>query len=182
MNAYQRHYGNKNSVQTIVTRRHANHIGPHQVAWTDGSCNPNPGPGGWGVHFEGCALPDAWGGHLSTTNNQMELQAIIEAVGMATRGGSLIVRTDSQLCLLCAVGRWKRKLNLHLWGELDAAVQRFGGLLVLEWWRGHCGTPGNERADKLAGIGRREAMEAADSAPSELDQQARQHLRDILAG
>jgi ribonuclease HI len=152
MNLYRPDYGNRESVQTIVTRRHQ--IEKASVAWTDGACEPNPGAGGWGVLIEGEEPIEAFGGEPDTTNNRMELRAIIEAVQHSKRLKPLIVCTDSQLCLLCAVGRWKRKTNHDLWLALDRAVYGLGALVAFEWWRGHCGTPGNERADELAAMGR----------------------------
>ena len=156
MNLYRPDYGNKESVQTIVTRRHQ--IENASIAWTDGACEPNPGAGGWGVMIEGAEPIEAFGGEADTTNNRMELRAIVEAVQHSKRLKPLIVCTDSQLCVLCAVGRWKRKTNLDLWLALDRAVFGMGALVAFEWWRGHCGTPGNERADELAAIGREACM------------------------
>lgn len=108
--------------------------------------------------IEGVTPVEAFGGEADTTNNRMELRAIIEAIRHAPRGVPLIVRTDSQLCVLCAVGRWKRKVNLDLWADLERAVYGLGAAVVFEWWRGHAGTPGNERADELAAVGREAAM------------------------
>jgi ribonuclease HI len=152
MNLHSPRHVTKEHVQTIVTRRH--NIENAQVAWTDGACEPNPGRGGWGLLIEGDKPIEQFGGEIETTNNRMELRAIIEAVRYSKRLKPLIVRTDSQLCLLCAVGRWKRKTNLDLWQSLDGAVAGLGAMVVYEWWRGHCGTPGNERADELAAMGR----------------------------
>lgn len=151
MNRYSPSKSNKEPVQTIVTRRHE--IKGAVIAWTDGACEPNPGIGGWAYSLEqnGSVIDEDYGGEVETTNNRMELLAIINAAWFPT-AAPLIVRTDSQLCVLCAVGRWKRKTNLDLWVELHRACE--GRHVVFEWWRGHCGTPGNERADELAAIGR----------------------------
>jgi ribonuclease HI len=142
----------KIDAQTFVTRRHD--IEGAAIAWTDGSCFPNPGPGGWGVFIEveGGSSIECFGGEADTTNNRMEMLAIVKAVEVAPRDVPLIVRTDSQLCVLCAVGRWKRKTNVDLWVKLADLCD--GRTVIFEWWRGHCGTPGNERADALAGMGR----------------------------
>lgn len=149
-NRYSSGKTNKENAQTIVTRRHP--TAGYAVAWTDGACDPNPGPGGWGyrLEVEGAVAVEKYGGELETTNNRMELQAIIEAI--ADGPENIIVRTDSQLCLLCAIGRWKRKTNIDLWVALDGVCRPRS--VLFEWWRGHCGTPGNERADELAEIGR----------------------------
>jgi ribonuclease HI len=148
------------SVQTIVTRRH--NISGAAIVWTDGACEPNPGgPGGWGYRIEhGSDAIEGHGGEASTTNNRMEMLAIIEAIEGAPAGLPLVVRTDSQLCVLCATGRWKRKANLDLWARMQRAVG--SRVVVFEWWKGHVGTPGNERADELAAIGRQEAIDRPD--------------------
>lgn len=155
MNSYLPSKSNREDVQTIVTRRHE--IKGAVIAWTDGACEPNPGIGGWAYSLEqdGETVAEDYGGETQTTNNRMELLAIINAVCFKT-AAPMIVRSDSQLCVLCAVGRWKRKTNLDLWSELQSACA--GRVVVFEWWRGHCGTPGNERADELAAIGRATAL------------------------
>lgn len=130
------------------------------VAWTDGACEPNPGWGGWGVSIvspDGAAPIEDCGGERETTNNRMELLAIIEALRRSPRDAPVVVCTDSQLCLLCAVGRWKRKTNLDLWAALRDECE--GRVVVFEWHRGHVGTIGNERADELASMGRLKAMQ-----------------------
>ena len=162
---------NHESVQTIVTRRHDSSIA--HVAWTDGSCDPNPGPGGWGyrVEFGGTYYEDR-GGEPDTSNNRMEMVAIIRALEACNLATDVIVRTDSQLVLLCAVGRWKRKSNLDLWQ--DMAKLCAGRRVAFEWWRSHCGTEGNERADYLAKRGREEAWEQS------IDRAAAEHLRAIV--
>lgn len=162
MNTYSKTKSSRENVQTIVTRRHE--IPYALIAWTDGACHPNPGPGGWGYRIEelgGALIAEDCGGSQETTNNRMELQAIIQAI-KATKEQKrpLIVCTDSQLTMLCAIGRWKRKTNHDLWDELEAACS--GRFIVFEWWRGHCGTPGNERADWLANQGMMQCDEVSD--------------------
>lgn len=125
------------------------------ILWTDGSCWPNPGPGGWGWWCE-TTKDEGRGGESDTTNNRMELLAILEA--LRATAGPAIVRTDSQLCVLCAIGAWKRKTNIDMWAELDRLMA--GREVLFEWWRGHCGTAGNEYADQLAAIGQAEAARA----------------------
>ncbi len=150
----------KGNVQTIVTHRHQ--TAGFVVAWTDGSVYPNPGPGGWGYSIEGLGgvpLEGCGGDAGDTTNNRMELMAILMALRAIERRHSVIIRTDSQLCMLCGIGLWRRKNNTDLWRELD--VECDGRIVVYEWWRGHVGTIGNERADALAGQGRLDAIRAA---------------------
>lgn len=166
MNTYSVvHRGSFDSVNGIVTRRLATE--GRVIAWTDGACEPNPGWGGWGIRLEGEGfVTEARGGACDTTNNRMELLAIVEAVQREKTGKPMIVRTDSQLCVICAVGLWKRRTNHDLWDALGKAVMRrierdSKSLVMFEWWRGHVGTAGNERADELAQIGRLEAMDEA---------------------
>lgn len=161
MNTYSKTKSSRESVQTIVTKRHE--IPYALIAWTDGACNPNPGPGGWGFRIEelgGFCIAEGYGGEPETTNNRMELLAIIEAIKATDKNRPLIVCTDSQLTMLCAIGRWKRKTNSDLWRELELACE--GRFVVFEWWRGHCGTEGNERADWLANQGMVEGLETED--------------------
>ena len=132
------------------------------VAYTDGGCVGNPGPGGWGVHVE---YPDGrvielGGAELQTTNNRMELRAAIEAARAVAGWPAATIIADSQYVLkgiTAWVAGWKRKgwktatgqpvLNQELWEELDAvATDR----LTWEWAKGHSGVPGNERCDEIA--------------------------------
>lgn len=132
------------------------------VAYTDGGCVGNPGPGGWGVHVE---YPDGrvielGGGELQTTNNRMELRAAIEAARAVADWPAATIVADSQYVLKGVtswVAGWKRNgwktqvgqpvLNQDLWEELDAvATDR----LTWEWAKGHSGVPGNERCDAIA--------------------------------
>ena len=131
------------------------------IAWTDGSCEPNPdGDGGWGFSLRSPTgeLIEECGGEGGTTNNRMELLAIVEALLHCPRNVEVVVCTDSQLCLLGAVGRWKRKANLDLWRRLHSACQ--DRRVFFEWHKGHAATAGNERADELAEMGRQNAMQA----------------------
>ncbi len=123
------------------------------IAWTDGACEPNPGAGGWGLLLiDGKETYEAFGGSPETTNNRMEMEAVLQAIKITPRYKRLIIRTDSQLVMLCAIKRWKRKSNLDQWAEYDA-ITKFREVLF-EWYRSHNGTEGNERADYLAAQGR----------------------------
>ncbi len=140
--------------------------GPDTGVFTDGSCDPNPGPGGWGwVWVEnGEILLEGHGRAPETTNNRMELQALIEAYKKLPGDRELVIYCDSQLCVNTinewASGwekrGWKRKggpiKNLDLVQELYAlALSK--PRIQLKWIRAHEGTRWNEYADALAGLG-----------------------------
>ncbi len=141
--------------------------GPDDGVFTDGSCDPNPGPGGWGwVWVEGGEIVDQGHGRESqTTNNRMELMALIEAFKRLPADRDLVVHSDSQLCVNTinewAAGwerrGWKRKSgpikNLDLVQELYALAQD-KPRVELRWIRAHDGTRWNEYADALAACGR----------------------------
>jgi ribonuclease HI len=119
------------------------------IIFTDGSCLKNPkGPGGWA--FSLIENGEQWtlsGGESSTTNNRMELMAVIEALDFA-QGNEYIIHTDSELTMKCATGVYKRKANKDLWDEYDRAL----GSKKINWvWvKAHNGNPLNEYVDRLA--------------------------------
>lgn len=137
-------------------------------AFTDGGCRGNPGPGGWGVVLEYGDHRRKLSGHQpSTTNNQMELMAAIQALESLSRSCCVDLYTDStyvQKGMKEWMANWKRRgwktaagkpvKNADLWRRLDAAAQRHE--VVWHWVKGHAGHPGNEAADQLAN----EAMDA----------------------
>ena len=133
--------------------------------WTDGACKGNPGAGGWGVllkrHHQEKTL---CGGEPNTTNNRMELRAVIEALGALKRPCQVILHTDSQYVqkgITEWLPNWKARgwrtaakkpvKNADLWHELDEVAA--GHQIDWRWVRGHDGDPGNERADALANEG-----------------------------
>lgn len=137
--------------------------------WTDGACDPNPGVGGWGWHRSDGA--SAFGGEPDTTNNRMEMTAILEALKALPDGARAILHTDSQYCVngltIWAAG-WERKdwrkkgepmPNRDLWMALDAEKKRLS--VTFRWVRGHNGDAGNEKADRLAVMGREQLAVAA---------------------
>jgi len=138
------------------------------VIYTDGACKGNPGPGGWGaiLRSEDGQEKELWGGERETTNNRMEMMAVISALRALKRPCQVILHVDSQYVLKgmteWLVG-WKAKgwrtaskqpvKNVDLWQQLDALVNTAGHRVQWRWVKGHAGDPGNERADSLANRG-----------------------------
>ncbi len=137
--------------------------GPASGVFTDGSAAPNPGPGGWGVVWveDGRIVSEKHGHDPDTTNNRMELRALIEAFAMLPEDAAVNVYTDSRLCVNTitqwAPGwerqGWKKKsgpiMNLELVQEL-LALYRAHAACELRWLAAHAGHRWNEYADSLA--------------------------------
>lgn len=135
--------------------------------YTDGACKGNPGPGGWGVLLKsGTAVKELYGGEIGTTNNRMELMAVIQGLEALKRPCAVTLYLDSQYVLKGItewLPAWKVKgwrtaakqpvKNVDLWQRLDAVVSGAGHVIDWRWVRGHNGDPGNERADALANRG-----------------------------
>jgi ribonuclease HI len=135
------------------------------VIYTDGACKGNPGPGGWGVWLRsGTHEKELYGGEPLTTNNRMELTAVIEALNALTRPCEVTLFTDSVYVrdgITKRIHNWKRRgwvtsdkkpvKNADLWQRLDEAAARHR--VDWRWVRGHTGDIGNERADALANAG-----------------------------
>ena len=133
--------------------------------YADGGCRGNPGPGGWGVLLQaGSSKKELWGGEPDTTNNRMELTAVIRALEALKRKTTLRVHTDSQYVqkgISTWIHNWKRNgwrtadkkpvKNAELWQILDGLAQQHD--IQWLWVKGHAGHPGNERADALANRG-----------------------------
>lgn len=133
--------------------------------WTDGACKGNPGPGGWGVLMRsGGHEKELFGGDPLTTNNKMELTAVIEGLRTLNRPCAVTLHVDSSYVMNGMqrwITGWKRNgwrtadkkpvKNVELWQALDAEVARHTVRWV--WVKGHAGDPGNERADQLANKG-----------------------------
>jgi ribonuclease HI len=134
-------------------------------AFTDGACKGNPGPGGWGALLRwGTTEKELCGGERETTNNRMELMAVIAALESLKRPTGIEVTTDSQYVKRGVtewMSRWKRNgwltadrkpvKNRDLWERPDGALGPHQ--VTWQWVKGHAGHPENERADQLANQG-----------------------------
>lgn len=144
--------------------------------WTDGSCSPNPGPGGWGalLKYRGHER-ELHGSDPDTTNNQMELMAAIRALEALTRPSTVALHTDSTYVrngIRSWIDKWQANgwqtsakqpvKNAELWQRLAAATERHD--VTWHWVKGHAGDPGNERADELATQGTEAARAALSSS------------------
>ena len=153
------------------------------IAYTDGACSGNPGPGGWGLYFKaenkkGEILKENkfYGNEVHTTNNRMELIGAIKAIEKLNQknGVSLTIRTDSTYVrkgITVWLSNWKKNNwlksdkkpveNKDLWEQLDKIVSKHS--VNWEWVKGHSGEKGNEIADALARKGRDEAKKTLNS-------------------
>ena len=133
--------------------------------YTDGACKGNPGPGGWGalLEYEGYTK-EIKGFSPLTTNNIMELKAVIEALKIIKYSSKIIIMTDSKYVkngISDWINNWKAKgwktankkpvKNKELWQELDNLSSNHE--IEWKWVKGHAGHPGNEKADQLANEG-----------------------------
>lgn len=132
--------------------------------FTDGACSGNPGPGGWGLILRHPATGkeiERSGAEAMTTNNRMELMAVIEGLALLTKPSVVELYSDSQYVLKGLkewLASWKRRgwktadkkpvKNVELWTRLDELAQKHD--VRMHWIRGHQGHPENERADRLA--------------------------------
>ncbi len=133
--------------------------------WTDGACKGNPGVGGWGVLMRyGKNKKELFGGELETTNNRMEMMAVIQALQSLKRPMPIRLHVDSQYVkkgLTEWMSGWiargwktadkKPVKNQDLWEQLNLLTAQHQIQWI--WVKGHAGDPGNERADELANMG-----------------------------
>ena len=134
--------------------------------YTDGACKGNPGPGGWGVVIikNGKPVDEIYGGETNTTNNRMELLAVIHGLNQIEKADMVRVNTDSMYVkngITSWINKWvengwktaakKDVANKDLWLKLQSIVKT--RKITWNWVRGHSGDTGNERADFLANKG-----------------------------
>ncbi len=135
------------------------------IIYTDGACRGNPGPGGWGalLNYKG-KIKELYGAEKLTTNNRMELMAVIQALELLTRPCSVQLNSDSIYVLKGITDwmpNWKKRgwktaskapvKNEDLWRRLDAAIAKHS--IEWKWVKGHSGDIGNDKADALANLG-----------------------------
>jgi len=132
------------------------------IMYTDGACSGNPGPGGWGaVLMTGQHRKELFGGERDTTNNRMEMMAVIRGAEALKRGCSVDIYTDSKYVMQGMtewLDGWKKRgwrtaskqpvKNVDLWQRLEKALERHE--VNWNWIKGHSGVAGNELADELA--------------------------------
>lgn len=132
------------------------------VIYTDGACSGNPGPGGWGALLKWNGHEkELSGGEAETTNNRMEMMAVIKALEAIKKSSTVTIYTDSKYVLQGAtewLEGWKARgwksaskkpvKNQDLWEQIDSQVQRHSVTFI--WVKGHAGDENNERVDKLA--------------------------------
>lgn len=137
------------------------------ILYTDGACKGNPGPGGWGAWLQsGPHSKELFGGEANTTNNRMELMAVIQGLKALKRPCKVALYLDSQYVrqgITEWIHSWKKKgwktasnqpvKNADLWRELDTLVHDGVHHIEWHWVKGHAGEPGNEKADELANRG-----------------------------
>ena len=137
----------------------------HVQIFTDGACRGNPGPGGWGALLRfGGEEKTLFGGEQDTTNNRMELTAVIEALGALKRPCDVTLTSDSTYVLKGIqewMPNWKKRgwktaskkpvKNVDLWKKLDVLIVEHK--IDWRWVKGHSGHPENELADQLANQG-----------------------------
>jgi ribonuclease HI len=135
--------------------------------YTDGACKGNPGPGGWGALLRsGSSEKELFGGELNTTNNRMEMMAVIQALSALKRPCQVLLHLDSEY-VRKGVTEWMKNWkargwrtadkkpvkNEDLWRQMDELLASCGHQIEWRWVKGHAGNPGNERADSLANRG-----------------------------
>jgi len=152
--------------------------------YTDGACIGNPGPGGWGaVLVRDGEIEDVSGSERDTTNNRMEITAVVQGLERTPPGEAVTVYSDSTYVVNTVTKGWQRKANQDLWAELDRALA--GRDVRWKWIRGHRGNQLNERADSLAHSAARALAEdpstRGEGALTHLDESGKARMVDVGA-
>ena len=145
---------------------------------TDGACVGNPGPGGWAaILVEDGSKRSVQGGQEKTTNNRMEMLAVIKGLEAVPASSKVTVFSDSQYVVNTMTRNWKRKANQDLWPRLDAEVAKRD--VAWQWIRGHAGDPLNEEADRLANMESRRAAGLPANHLSHVDEGGKARMVDV---
>ena len=150
--------------------------------FTDGACIGNPGRGGWAAIIlgDGIEMRDIQGHSPRTTNNRMEMTAVIEGLALVPRGAEVTVYSDSQYVVNTMTRNWKRRKNQDLWARLDREAT--ARQVTWRWIRGHAGHPMNERADRLAtAAAKRRPPPAGGAHLTHVDAEGRASMVDVGA-
>jgi len=147
--------------------------------YTDGACKGNPGKGAWAaIIIQEGNKTRLSGSRENTTNNQMELTAVIRALETLEPGQTATVFSDSQYVINSITRNWKRNVNLELWRRLDLITKDL--TLTWKWVKGHSGHPLNEEADQLANE-EVEKMKATPNHLTHIDESGNASMVDISA-
>ena len=146
--------------------------------YVDGSCDGNPGPGGWAaIIVDGAKRREIKGREENTTNNRMEILAAIKGLEQTREGAQVTIHSDSQYLVRTMTENWKRKANLDLWHKLDELLA--GRNVEWKWIRGHNDHPENERADRLAN--EMAGMKEKSPSPTHFDAEGKVRMVDVTA-
>lgn len=118
------------------------------TVYTDGSCLGNPGPGGWAYYIVGFSKMPMVGGNKNTTNNRMEITAIIQALLAVNTNEPITIKTDSQYVINTITKGWKRNKNKDLWDQLDKLLYDLD--VTWEWVKAHSTDEYNNKVDRAA--------------------------------
>lgn len=145
--------------------------------FTDGSCLGNPGPGGWAfLIYDGKNEKRDQGGEPYTTNNRMELRAVIEGLKFIPKAKEIAIYSDSSWVVKTMTDNWKRKKNLDLWDELTPLLT--GKKISWHWVKGHAGHKENEDCD-IRALKESIKQEKLIKANPDLAQPAQKNLFDL---
>ena len=141
----------QSSIDDFVTEPNLNYF----IVYTDGSCIPNPGSGGWAYEIRNSMdeiIDSLSGFDKNTTNNRMELTAVIKSLqsDYIKSNSVVIIRSDSQLIINTMNKNWKKKENTDLWNDLDEYKKSKNLRCEWEWVKAHAGIEGNENVDQKA--------------------------------